>query len=112
MKVVSSLATSALQQAIASSEMLISRAGYSSIMDYVALGRDAILVPTPGQTEQEYLADEFKKKKIFYSVAQKDFNLAEALQASRNYSVKNQIAPEPSDLKKHLESWLERIRAC
>jgi len=112
MKVVSSLSSDSLQQAIQSSEMLISRAGYSSIMDYVALGKDAILVPTPGQTEQEYLADEFKKKKIFYSVAQKNFNLSEALQASRNYSVKNLVAQETPDLKKHLENWLERISSC
>ena len=35
---------------------IISRAGYSTIMDLVSLGKTAILIPTPGQTEQEYLS--------------------------------------------------------
>lgn len=41
---------------IQSSEFVISRAGYSTIMDLFTLNKKAILVPTPGQTEQEYLA--------------------------------------------------------
>jgi uncharacterized protein (TIGR00661 family) len=36
--------------------ILICRPGYSTIMDLDATGRNAILIPTPGQTEQEYLA--------------------------------------------------------
>ena len=39
-----------------SAEVIICRSGYSTIMDLVALNRTALLVPTPGQTEQEYLA--------------------------------------------------------
>ena len=35
---------------------IISRSGYSSLMDYEAMERKAIIVPTPGQSEQEYLA--------------------------------------------------------
>jgi uncharacterized protein (TIGR00661 family) len=46
--------TSLIQQ----SKYLISRSGYSSLMDYNAMKRKAILIPTPGQTEQEYLAKE------------------------------------------------------
>ncbi len=38
-------------------QFIISRAGYSTIMDFYFLKRNVILVPTPGQTEQEYLAD-------------------------------------------------------
>lgn len=39
------------------------RSGYSTLMDLYALGiRHAILIPTPGQTEQEYLADYFVQK--------------------------------------------------
>jgi predicted glycosyltransferase len=36
--------------------LIICRAGYTSIMDLIALNKNAILIPTPGQTEQEYLA--------------------------------------------------------
>jgi uncharacterized protein (TIGR00661 family) len=39
-----------------SSQHVISSAGYSSIMDLYTLGIEAELIPTPGQSEQEYLA--------------------------------------------------------
>ncbi|GLR18129.1 glycosyltransferase family protein [Portibacter lacus] len=45
-----------LASLIAESKVIISRSGYSSLMDFEAMGRKSILVPTPGQTEQEYLA--------------------------------------------------------
>jgi len=46
-----------INQLLNGSRIIISRAGYSSIMDYEKLAIKAILVPTPGQSEQEYLAD-------------------------------------------------------
>src|SRR5690606_18250753 len=42
------------------SRNIICRPGYSTLMDLVALNRTAILVPTPGQSEQEYLARHFQ----------------------------------------------------
>lgn len=42
---------------------IICRSGYSSIMDLFCLKRNALLVPTPGQTEQLYLA--VRMQKIF-----------------------------------------------
>ena len=48
-----------LQEALAKSEKIIARSGYSTIMDLDALGvlNKAELIPTPGQSEQEYLAE-------------------------------------------------------
>lgn len=45
-----------LEKAINSSEMVICRSGYSSIMDLVSLHKKAVLIPTKNQNEQEYLA--------------------------------------------------------
>lgn len=39
---------------------LISRSGYSTIMDAVTLNVEATCIPTPGQAEQIYLANRFK----------------------------------------------------
>lgn len=50
------MSSTELNKIINRSEIIISRAGYSSIMDYTQLNKNAILIPTPGQTEQEYLA--------------------------------------------------------
>lgn len=45
-----------LAEQMAQSEFIVCRSGYSTIMDLNALDRSAILIPTPGQSEQEYLA--------------------------------------------------------
>ena len=47
---------------ITGAEVIICRAGYSSLMDLVALKKRAILIPTPGQLEQEFLADHWQEK--------------------------------------------------
>ena len=64
-EIVNHLSAEELNIAFQQSEMIISRSGYSTIMDLVKLGKKAILVPTPGQTEQEYLADYLMEKNIF-----------------------------------------------
>lgn len=45
-----------LQALFDRSRMLVSRSGYSTLMDLETTGMPALLVPTPGQFEQEYLA--------------------------------------------------------
>lgn len=75
-----------LNDIINKSEVVISRSGYSSIMDFVVLQKKALLIPTPGQSEQEYLAEYLKSKGVFYSVEQKKLN------------IKNQL-PKLNDLK-------------
>ena len=58
-----------------SAEIIICRGGYSSLMDLKALGRTAFLVPTPGQTEQEYLARHLSKKQGWDWCRQGNFRL-------------------------------------
>jgi len=85
-EIVSHLTSDELQKIILDSEIIISRPGYSTVMDLAMLGKKAIFVPTPGQTEQEYLADHFSEKKIAYSVSQKRFDLKTALKESKKYT--------------------------
>jgi UDP:flavonoid glycosyltransferase YjiC (YdhE family) len=75
-----------LEVEMANSKHIVCRSGYSSIMDLAALGKNAILVPTPGQTEQEYLAEKLKKEGKYYFENQKDFNLDRAILASKDYT--------------------------
>ncbi len=67
------LPAAALNKAIEQSALVISRSGYSTIMDLVKLQKAAILVPTPGQPEQEYLGEYLMEKGLFYFVKQNDF---------------------------------------
>ena len=45
-----------------------------------------LLIPTPGQTEQEFLAGRMMEKKWFYSMSQKDLNLPKAFQSLEEYN--------------------------
>lgn len=78
--------TTALQSSVESSDLVIARSGYSTIMDLCALGAKAVLVPTPGQTEQEYLSRRLMEKNISFSMRQDQFDLAAAIQESKNYN--------------------------
>jgi UDP:flavonoid glycosyltransferase YjiC (YdhE family) len=62
------------------SEIIVTRSGYSSIMDLVQLGRNGIVIPTTGQPEQEYLGIHLQKMKLAVSFPEKNFNLKEAIQ--------------------------------
>ncbi len=73
-----------LEHLIRSSEILVSRSGYSTIMDFVKLKRHAILIPTPGQTEQEFLADYLSEKNWYIACQQNKFNLKDEVEKYRN----------------------------
>lgn len=57
------LDSSELNQIIAASKMVICRSGYSSLMDLEEVSKPALVIPTTGQKEQEYLADHYSKRK-------------------------------------------------
>jgi hypothetical protein len=53
-------------QEISNAKHIVCRSGYSSLMDLIRLKRTALFIPTPGQTEQEYLAEESVKRGFVY----------------------------------------------
>ena len=67
-------------------EFIIARSGYSTIMDLVKLQKKSILIPTPGQTEQEYLADHLSKKSFAVTCPQKEFSLDDILAKAKGFS--------------------------
>jgi uncharacterized protein (TIGR00661 family) len=74
-----------LNEEMMKAEFVISRSGYSTVMDIAALQKKIILIPTPGQTEQEYLADHLMKKHFAMCVAQKDFSLLKLIGEARRF---------------------------
>lgn len=84
--VISYLTSRELNRYMMKSDVVISRSGYSTIMDLLYLGKKAILIPTPGQTEQVYLANRLHKKKIFYTQSQDKLDLFTALEEVENFS--------------------------
>jgi uncharacterized protein (TIGR00661 family) len=75
-----------LNKEMQQAEYIISRSGYSTIMDVVKLQKKSILIPTPGQTEQKYLANYLLQKQIAFCVSQKEFSLTKALQKAKQFS--------------------------
>lgn len=71
-----------LQQAIESAAVVLARSGFSTVMDMARVGGKVIFVPTPGQTEQQYLAQRLRESGIACSVQQDDLNLDTAMAAA------------------------------
>lgn len=66
----SHLSSEELNLAMLESKLIICRSGYSTVMDLFKLQKNAILIPTPGQTEQEYLSEFLSKSNYFKSINQ------------------------------------------
>jgi hypothetical protein len=74
-----------LAAAMMQSAILVCRSGYTTIMDLIKLQKKAVLVPTPGQTEQEYLGEYLMEQRLFICVPQKSFLLKETLRNAENF---------------------------
>lgn len=79
------LSTNELESILSASELIICRSGYTSIMELVGLKKNALLIPTPGQTEQVYLAENLYTDRRFYMADQKNLNLLDAINKAKNY---------------------------
>lgn len=75
-----------LQLLIEQSTLIIARSGYSTIMDLEVTGGNVVFIPTPGQTEQEYLANRLKRRGVAYCIKQDEFDINTALSEVKNYS--------------------------
>lgn len=98
------LTASLLNKAILQSEIIICRSGYTTIMDLIKLNKKAVVVPTPGQTEQEYLAGYLMEQNIFYCQQQKDFSL-EVIEKTRKKFPFRTIEINTSEYKKVIKAY-------
>ena len=69
-KIFNHLNTNDMQAAIESSEFIVSRCGYTTVMEVLSLQKKSVFIPTPGQTEQEYLANHLLKQNWSYTFQQ------------------------------------------
>ncbi|MET0067685.1 MAG: glycosyltransferase [Candidatus Thiodiazotropha sp.] len=77
------IASGELRQSLFSrARCVISRAGYTTVMDLVEHGKRGLLIPTPNQTEQEYLAY-YLSSHGYFATRNQDaaFDLSTALEA-------------------------------
>jgi hypothetical protein len=93
---------------IGGAELVISRAGYSTIMDLLYLRKRALLVPTPGQPEQGYLTKQLMDRNWFLFRSQRQLDLPTAM---RQISQLNNPLPEvTSSFEGAISSLLDRLQ--
>lgn len=74
-----------MNEEMAKAEFVISRCGYSTVMDIATMKKKSILIPTPGQAEQEYLATHLMKNHFAYCTSQKEFFLQQSVKEARTF---------------------------
>ncbi len=88
--------------------MIICRSGYTSMMEIAELDkRRALLIPTPGQTEQEYLSSYYEKNGWFRSVSQYRIRLGEEVRAAQGYNG----FPPVTGTRENVERLYEKVLA-
>lgn len=97
-----------LQPLLESASLVICRSGYSTLMDLMLLGKKAVIIPTPGQTEQEYLADRLHRKKFFYTASQEDLRLDRIIRETGEFHFIQKPAP-PQLMEQVVDSWLATL---
>ncbi|WP_228853688.1 glycosyltransferase [Aegicerativicinus sediminis] len=76
------MTTKELEIAINESDLVISRSGYTTLMDLAKLGKKAFFIPTPGQFEQEYLAERLQLSGVAPFCNQNDFSVSQLSRVS------------------------------
>ncbi len=64
------LSSQKLNELLQNSNAVVCRSGYSTMMDLRACGKKALIIPTPQQTEQEYLAEKNNGRNGFVTAFQ------------------------------------------
>lgn len=78
-----------LEQSINESALVLSRSGYTTIMDLAKLEKKAFFIPTPGQFEQEYLAKRLDNLGFVPSCKQEEFTISKLQDASTSLGLKH-----------------------
>lgn len=105
--IVNHLATNDLQQVLNESEFIISRCGYTTVMEILSLQKKSILIPTPGQTEQEYLAKHLMQQHWCYSCKEDD-DLLLHIKSAEEFEFAYPVITSDT-LKPVIESFLQKL---
>ncbi len=104
------LSAEALNKKMNEASYVISRCGYSTVMDLAAVKKKSILIPTPGQTEQEYLANHLMKNNFTLTIEQSKFKLKGALELAQNFNYQIDNFQNETHLESAVRSFLYKIQ--
>lgn len=98
-----------LNEQIIAAEYIISRSGYSTLMDIIPLQKKSVLIPTPGQPEQEYLGAYYLKQHMALCIKQKHFSFTEAIRKATDFSYRLPILPVNDKLSDVIRQFVAAI---
>ncbi|MGV3600821.1 MAG: glycosyltransferase [Dyadobacter fermentans] len=101
-----------LVTAISAAQLVVCRSGYSTLMDLAKLGKKALLIPTPGQSEQEYLAGHLNAQGIALSRKQTDLDLKKDIAAALQYKgfASTPHAGKPVQMQAVIDAALKQLK--
>ncbi len=88
MSIYNFMTSALLEKTINESALVVSRSGYTTLMDLAKLNKKAFFIPTPGQFEQVYLAERLTEMQMVPSCKQDDFSLDKLDQAQNFIGLK------------------------
>ena len=100
-----------LNKVIHETEFIVSRCGYSTVMELILLKKKTILVPTPGQTEQEYLAKHLSQKKFAFCIPQNQFLLKNALETAKYFPYRFPEKKLSHPLKNLIQKFIASVKS-
>lgn len=99
-----------LEMVILGASLVVARCGYSTVMDLAALKKRSILIPTPGQTEQEYLAAHLMKNNFAFCVEQKKFSLQRVLSLASQFEYRSFAADRDNLLSEVVAAFVASLQ--
>ncbi len=103
------LPASELNKEMGKADFVISRSGYSTIMDIAKLNKRSILIPTPGQVEQEYLANQLALQNFTYCLQQKNFSLVKAIENASHFNYRPFPRYDETKMKSVIGNFVKRV---
>lgn len=98
-----------LQLAISESDIVLARSGYSTVMDLVTMEcQKVLLIPTPGQSEQEYLAKRLAEKGFFLTENQDQLNLKKSIDSLAKKTAISFAEPSQKELERIISNCINR----
>ncbi|HUR11616.1 MAG TPA: glycosyltransferase [Flavitalea sp.] len=97
-----------LNDLVCRARFVVARCGYTTVMDLFKTKQKGILIPTPGQPEQEYLARHLHASRLAYTVDQKKFNLYESINAASDFDYRI-FEGNMNEYKNVIDAFAERI---
>lgn len=99
-----------LEPLLNAASLVLARPGYSTVMDLERLGKRALFIPTPGQTEQEYLGPYLAAKGWAVCVDQHAFSLAQAVEmAGKGSSIRERHSEDQGLLAAEIKDVLNSL---